>query len=213
MSHCARARSYHGKRAILDLERTRGEKLAYMDTYRWIFRFFTPLTFGHEAARIESRCRKFDSRQIGRQNSTPLRSPFPLLSLALAFLSQPRRESNGITFSSYLRWPSILSIHHRVSIGEHLLRQKLSALPSTVCRSARLPSARSAELSFLSRFFHSRSRYPSSPPPPDKRIAFASISRRKEKRIDEFDSMNNSIRGERERESKFRRNERIRSRW
>lgn len=80
VSHCARARSYHGKRAILDLERTRGEKLAYMDTYRWIFRFFTPLTFGHEAAR----------------NSTPLRSPFPLLSLALVFLSQPRRESNGI---------------------------------------------------------------------------------------------------------------------
>lgn len=96
VSHCARARSYHGKRAILDLERTRGEKLAYMDTYRWIFRFFTPLTFSHEAARIESRCRKFDSRQIGRQNSTPLRSPFPLLSLALVFLSQPRRESNGI---------------------------------------------------------------------------------------------------------------------
>lgn len=62
------------------------------------FVFFTPLTFGHEAARIESRCRKFDgdSRRIGRQNSTPLRSPFPLLSLALVFLSQPRRESNGI---------------------------------------------------------------------------------------------------------------------
>lgn len=115
--------------------------------------------------------------------------------LSLSLSSLNRGASRTVfTFSSYLRWPSILSIHHRVSIGEHLLRQKLSALPSTVCRSARLPSARSAELSFLSRFFHSRSRYPSSPPPPDKRIAFASISRRKEKRIDEFDSMNNSIR-------------------
>lgn len=173
--------------------------MAYMDTYRWIFRFFTPLTFGHEAARIESRCRKFDSRQIGRQIRLLFDRRFRFF-LSLSFSSLNRGASRTVfTFSSYLRWPSILSIHHRVSIGEHLLRQKLSALPSTVCRSARLPSARSAELSFLSRFFHSRSRYPSSPPPPDKRIAFASISRRKEKRIDEFDSMNNSIRGERER--------------
>lgn len=65
-------------------------------------------------------------------------------------------------------------------------------LSSTVCRSARLPSARSTELSFLSRTLSSDKKI--------VRLSPVSISKRNEKNNSRF------VREERERVSKFRRN-------
>lgn len=71
-----------------------------------------------------------------------------------------------------------VSGHHRVANTSFGKSYRLS---STVCRSARLPSARSTELSFLSRTLSSS--------PPDKKIARlspVSISKRNEKNNSRF---------------------------
>lgn len=146
VSHCARARLYHGKRAILDLERTGGEKFAYMDTYRWIFR-----SLRHRTGTSRKRKENFDS-SIHRFRF--------FLSLSLSSLAEARVERY-----SRSRWPSILSIHHRcigATIGCRSANTsfgKSYRFSSTVCRSARSPSARlHGALSLLS--LASFSRYP-----------------------------------------------------
>lgn len=153
VSHCARARarSYHGKRAILDLERTREGK-------NW--RIWT---------RIDE---FFFFRKPSEEEKSKARGIFTIaFDPASMYRATIGCRSANTSFGKSYR------------------------LSSTVCRSARLPSARSTELSFLSRTLSSS--------PPDKKIARlspVSISKRNEKNNSRF------VREERERVSKFRRN-------
>ena len=139
VSHCARARarSYHGKRAILDLERTREGK-------SW---------------RIWTRIDKF------------------------FFFRKPSEEEKSKARGIFTIAFDPASMY-RATIGCRSANTsfgKSYRLSSTVCRSARLPSARSTELSFLSRTL--------SLSPPDKKIARlspVSISKRNEKNNSRF---------------------------
>lgn len=155
VSHCARARSYHGKRAILDLERIAGEKLAYMDAYRWIFRFLRRW-FGYDVARRGKKIWWWFTRLERSKDKT--RSLYPLLSFALAFLS-----SNGIYVLVAFRLRSSRSTidvsgHHRVSIGHRRTPPPSakvigSRLPSAVQPAYRLLAPRSSRF-FLDSFTH-----------------------------------------------------------
>lgn len=183
VSHCARARALVSWKTRDSGSRTNSRgKVGVYGRVSMDFSFFTSLIrLRRGAKRKENLMVIHATRKIERQNSISLsasffRSRFPLVERYL----RSRRVS-----------PSILSIHHR-RIGPPSGVDRPSAnttsfgksyrFSSTVCRSARLPSARSTELSFLSRFFHARSRYPSSPQPPDRKIAFVAIVFRKEKR-------------------------------
>lgn len=151
----ARARSYHGKRAILDLERIAGEKLAYMDAYRWIFRFLRRW-FDYDVARRGKKIWWWFTRLERSKDKT--RSLYPLLSFALAFLS-----SNGIYVLVAFRLRSSRSTidvsgHHRVSIGHRRTPPPSakvigSRLPSAVQPAYRLLAPRSSRF-FLDSFTH-----------------------------------------------------------
>lgn len=117
--------------------------------------------------------------------------------VSMNFFFSKAIRGRKIESSRYIH-DSLRSSMYRATIGCRSANTsfgKSYRLSSTVCRSARLPSARSTELSFLSRTLSSS--------PPDKKIARlspVSISKRNEKNNSRF------VREERERVSKFRRN-------
>lgn len=133
VSHCAR--SYHGKRAILDLERTREGK-------SW---------------RIWTRIDEF------------------------FFFRKPSEEEKSKARVERYIHDSLRSSMYRATIGCRSANTsfgKSYRLSSTVCRSARLPSARSTELSFLSRTLSSDKKI--------VRLSPVSISKRNEKNNSRF---------------------------